>query len=101
MEKHEAAVMKLMAAPPSNPKKLAKAARKNGNIELEDGECIAMVVSGSSLHAFDADIDIPCPSLERSVVKTDSIQQRLHVGQFSNDLAQCILNDMLTEGKST
>ena len=64
MKKHEAAVMKLMAALPSNPKKLAKKARKIGNLELEDDEILAMVDSGSFLHAIDAELDLPGHSIE-------------------------------------
>ena len=50
--------MKLMAALPSRPKKLAKTARKI-DLELEDGEILAMVNSGSFLHAIDAELDLP------------------------------------------
>ena len=64
MKKHEAAVMKLMAALPSNPKKLAKTARKIGNLELEDDEILAMVDSGSFLHAIDAEQDLPGHCIE-------------------------------------
>ena len=38
MKKHEAAIMKIMAALPSDPKKLLKAARKIGNLELDEDE---------------------------------------------------------------
>ena len=53
MKKHETRVMKLMAALTSNPKKLPKAARKIGNLELEDGAILAMVGSSSFLHGID------------------------------------------------
>ena len=59
MKKHEAAVMKLMAALPEDPKKMAKAARKIANMEIEQDEILAMVDSGSFLHAIDADLDLP------------------------------------------
>ena len=59
MKLHEAAVMKLMAALPSNPKKLQRAARRIGSIELEEDEILAMVDSGSFLHAINAETDLP------------------------------------------
>ena len=64
MKMHEAAVMKLMAALPSNPKKLQRAARRIGSIELEDDEILAMVDSGSFLHAINAEVDLPGHAIE-------------------------------------
>ena len=64
MKLHEAAVMKLMAALPSNPKKLQKAARRIGSIELEEDEILAMVDSGSFLHAINAEADLPGHAIE-------------------------------------
>ena len=64
MKTHEAAVMKLMAALPKNPKKLQRAARRIGSIELEDDEILAMVDSGSFLHAINAEVDLPGHAIE-------------------------------------
>ena len=47
MKLQETVIMKLMAALPSNPKKLRRAARRVGNIDLEDDEILAMVDSRS------------------------------------------------------
>ena len=59
MKKHEATVQKIMAALPSSPKKLARAARKIGALQLDEDEILAMVDSGSFLHAIDAESDLP------------------------------------------
>ena len=59
MKLHETADTKLMAALPSNPKKLQRAAPRVGSIDLQDDEFLAMVDSGSFLHAISAEIDLP------------------------------------------
>ena len=56
--------MKIMAALPSDPKKLLKAARKIGNLELDEDEILVMIDSGSFLHAIDAEVELQGHLLE-------------------------------------
>ena len=82
MKKHEAAVMKLMAALPSNPKKLAKAARKIGNLELGEGEILAMVDSGISFTPSMLSLTCLVTELKHLKGKIGPTQLRLHVVQY-------------------
>ena len=55
----DAIVSRITAALPSNTIATARAARKIGNWDLEEGEMIALVDTGSFTHAVDADVEFP------------------------------------------
>ena len=100
MKMHEAAVMKLMAALPSNPKKLQRAARRVGSIELEDDEILAMgtqaVFSMPSMLKSTFRVMPLNPLKERT--KPD--QQKQHAEQFSRDWESYALPDLLMVKRS-
>ena len=49
----------IIASLPSNKKKWAKAVKKTSKTMLENDEILAMIDSGSFLHAIDADVSLP------------------------------------------
>ena len=58
-KKDIAEASKIMAALPTSRKEMAKVYKKVAGIKCEKGECVAMVDSGSFIHAIDAEEELP------------------------------------------
>ena len=82
---------KMFAATNLNTRKLQQSMRKVRGLELGDDEILALVDTGSSIHAADADVHFPAysstvrrPSRQRSAGATTAGGHKLeHLGKFS------------------
>ena len=84
MEKHAAAVMKIVASLPSDPKKLLKAARKIGSLELDEDEILVIML----LMLMPSSKVISLRPLKE---RTDPESLKPLVAELSKDLALSVL----------